>query len=153
MRAWRAASAKPRPREQGAVHPRRTQPRLEVRAGGLRRLPGAQARGPGLLARAVVAVERADLDCLVDGLDQLAVFLGRLRVVAGGDGGLEAAEVGLDRRRVAAGLETLALGTKDALLLRVDIGHLRRGSVATVGRPTAAVASAAGVGRGLHPER
>ena len=43
--------------------------------------------------------------------------------LAGFDRGLEAAEVRLDRRRVAAVLEALALGAEDALLLGVDVGH------------------------------
>ena len=50
------------------------------------------------------------------------------RVVALGDGRLEAAEVGADRRRVAAILEALALGAQDALLLGMNVGHVvRRG--------------------------
>ena len=43
--------------------------------------------------------------------------------VAALDGRLEATEVGLDRRGVAAVLEPLALGAQDALLLRMNVGH------------------------------
>jgi hypothetical protein len=54
--------------------------------------------------------------------------LSDVRVVALGDGRLEAAEVRADRRRVAAILEALALRAQDALLLGMDVGHVvRRG--------------------------
>ena len=43
--------------------------------------------------------------------------------VARGDRFLEAAEVGLDRRGVAAVLEPFALGAQDPLLLGGDVGH------------------------------
>jgi hypothetical protein len=62
-------------------------------------------------------VQRPALDGLVDQPDQLLVLgLGGL-VVAAFDGSLQAAEVRLDRRRVAPVLETLALGAEDPLLL------------------------------------
>ena len=83
----------------------------------------AQAGGAGLLARAVVPVQRAALDGLVDRLHEARGARRRPLVVAVGDGGLEAAEVGLDRGGVAAVLLPLALGAEDALLLRVDVGH------------------------------
>src|SRR5215210_4091131 len=69
----------------------------------------AQARGARLLASAGVLVQRPALDGLVDRADELAVLGVGGRVVAGLDRGLEAAEVGLDRRRVATVLEPLAL--------------------------------------------
>jgi hypothetical protein len=52
-------------------------------------------------------------------------------VVALVDRRLQAAEVRLDRRRVPAILDPLALGAKDALLLGGDVGHTceRRGSL------------------------
>jgi len=62
-------------------------------------------------------MQSAALDGLVDRLDQLAVLGIRLRIVAGGDRGLEAAEEGLDLRGVAAVLEPLALGAQNPLLL------------------------------------
>src|SRR5690606_2677052 len=80
--------------------------------------------GTRLLARAGVAVERAALDGLVDRLDQ--VEMGRSSVISVatvGNSRLEATEVGLDRRRVAAVLLPLTLSAKDALLLGVDVGH------------------------------
>ncbi len=43
--------------------------------------------------------------------------------VAARDDRLQAAEVRLDRRRVAPVLQTLALGAQDPLLLGVDVGH------------------------------
>jgi hypothetical protein len=62
-------------------------------------------------------VQRAALDGLVDRPHQRQV-LGLRRVgVTGCDRGLEAAEEGLDRRRVAAVLQALAFGPEDALLL------------------------------------
>jgi hypothetical protein len=73
--------------------------------------------------RAVVAVNRATLDGLVDRRDEIAVRRVGSCVVAVFDERLEAAEVRLDRRGVLAVLETLALGAQDALLLRVDVGH------------------------------
>ena len=71
----------------------------------------AQAGGAGLLARAGVPVQRAALDGLVDQLDQVAVGVVGGLVVAGGDGGLETAEVRLDLRRVLAVLLALAQRT------------------------------------------
>jgi len=47
--------------------------------------------------------------------------------IAAADGVLEPAEVGLDRGRVAAVLEPLALGALDPLFLGGDVGHGRRG--------------------------
>src|SRR5437764_4112012 len=70
----------------------------------------AQARGTRLLARTVVAVDRAGLDGLVDRLDEQPVLALGGGVVAGRDGALEPAEVGLDPRGVAAVLEPLARG-------------------------------------------
>ena len=55
--------------------------------------------------------------------------VGDLLGVALGDGRLEAAEVGLDRRGVAAILEPLALGAEDPLLLGGDVGHGKRAAV------------------------
>ena len=110
------------PRMRGAVAP--------LSLASARGAAGAQPRGAGLLARAGVAVQGAALDRLVDQGDQLAVLgVGRV-VVALADRGLQAAEVRLDRRRVAAVLDALALGAQDALLLGGDVGHTceRRGS-------------------------
>src|SRR3954454_7364981 len=85
--------------------------------GGVAPRAGAQLPGPRLLPRARVAVQRAALDGLVDRAHELAVLgVGGLGVSAL-DRGLQAAEIRLDRRRVAAVLETLALGADDALLL------------------------------------
>jgi hypothetical protein len=53
-------------------------------------------------------VQRAALDGLVDQLDQVAVIRVGLLVVAGLDGGAQAAEVRLDRRRVVPVLLALA---------------------------------------------
>src|ERR1043165_6569653 len=78
-----------------------------IRRSGL--LAGADPRGSRLLAGASVAVERAALDGLVDGRRQLLELAVGCRVIALGDGRLEAAEVRADRRRVAAILEALAL--------------------------------------------
>jgi hypothetical protein len=75
------------------------------------------ARRARLLAGARIAVQRASLNRLVDRLDELAVLGIGLRVLARGDGVLEAAEVRLDPRRVATVLEPLTLGAKDPLLL------------------------------------
>jgi hypothetical protein len=62
-------------------------------------------------------MQRAALDRLVDQLHDAAVLgVGELGVV-GGDGRLEAAEVGLDRRGVTPVLAALALGAQDALFL------------------------------------
>jgi hypothetical protein len=62
-------------------------------------------------------VERAALHRLVDQLNEAAVLgVGRVGL-ARGDGGLEAAEVGLDRRGVPAILVPLALSAKNALFL------------------------------------
>jgi hypothetical protein len=62
-------------------------------------------------------MQRAALDRLVDQLHDAAVLgVGKLGV-AGGGRGLEAAEIGLDRRRVAPVLAALALGAQDALFL------------------------------------
>ena len=64
--------------------------------------------GAGLLAGAGVAVQRAALDGLVDQLHQLAVLGVGAVVLAGLDGGRQAAEVRLDRRRVLPVLLALA---------------------------------------------
>src|SRR4051812_17709943 len=88
-----------RPRYSGETKPDR----------GSAGLPGAQPRGPGLLARAAVAVKRADLHGLVDRRHQLAVLGSRLGLVALGDRGLEPAEVGLDCRGETAVLEPFTL--------------------------------------------
>src|SRR5712671_253224 len=80
-----------------------------VRASGCVGAAGTHARGAGLLACAGVAVQRAALHGLVDRPHERAVLGLGGRVVATGDRGLEAAEVRLDRRRVAAVLEALAL--------------------------------------------
>src|SRR5262249_19368150 len=94
-------------------------------------LAGADLRGPCLLARAGVPVQRAALDGLVDRGRQLPQLGVGGRVIALGDRGLEAAEVGANRRRVAPVLEALTLGAKDALLLRMNVGHeLRPGMIA-----------------------
>jgi putative peptidoglycan lipid II flippase len=70
-------------------------------------------------------MQRAALDRLVDGRDELPeVGVGPL-LVALGDGGLEPAEVRLDRRRVAAVLEPLTLGPRVALDLGSDVGHAK----------------------------
>src|SRR5690348_4875689 len=75
----------------------------------------AQRGRARLLARAVVAVERVALHGAGDARHGLAVLgLGRVGI-AGLDRSLEAAEVGLDRRRVAAVLEPLPLRPLDAL--------------------------------------
>jgi len=71
----------------------------------------------GLLAGAGVAVQRAALHRLVDRPHEHAVLGVGRGVVAPGDGGLEAAEVRLDLRRVASVLSPLALGALDPLLL------------------------------------
>src|SRR5207248_11058217 len=76
-----------------------------------------QARRARLLAGAVVAVDRAPLDRLVDRLHQRAVLDVDRGAVATGDRVLETAEVGLDLGRVAAVLQPLTLGAEDALLL------------------------------------
>src|ERR1700759_1294306 len=83
------------------------------------RLPrGApHACGPRLLARAVVAVDRAGLDGFVDRLHERTVLGLRGGVVARGTARLEPAEVSLDTRGVAAVLEPLTRGTLDPLLL------------------------------------
>src|SRR3954451_1498407 len=78
---------------------------------------GADAGRAALLARTVVAVQRAGLHGLVDERQQLAVIGVGLGVVLGLDGRDQAPEVRLDRRGVAAVLETLALGAQDPLLL------------------------------------
>jgi hypothetical protein len=62
-------------------------------------------------------VHGAALDGLVDQADELGVLGIGDGVVAGGDGGLEAAEVRAHRRGVVAVLEALALRAKDPLLL------------------------------------
>src|SRR5581483_344112 len=87
-------------------------------------LRGEELRRAGLLASPGVAVKRAALDGLVDRRDELAVGLRGVALVAL-DGGGQAAEVGLDRRGVAAVLEPLALGAQDPLLLGCDVGHGR----------------------------
>ena len=88
-----------------------------ARGGELGGDAAAQLGGAGLLAGAGVLVQRAALDGLVDQPDQLLVLdLGGV-VVATLDGSLKAAEVRLDRRRVAPVLESLALGAEDPLLL------------------------------------
>jgi len=86
---------------------------------------GAHPRGAGLLARAVVAVQGAALDRLVDRAHQLAVSVGAGGVV-GALGVLQAPEQRLDAGRAAAVLAPLALGAQDALLLGMDVGHDRR---------------------------
>ena len=97
------------------------------RGGAARGLGAAtQARRARLLAGAVVAVQRSALDGLVDRLDEHAVLgLGDI-VGAVGNRPLQPAKVRLDRRRVAAVLEPLTLGTQDPLLLGVDVGHDER---------------------------
>ena len=84
---------------------------------GSRGSAAADPRGAGLLAGAGVAVQRAALDGLVDRPHELAVLGVGAFVVARGDRALEAAEVRLDLRGVAAVLEPLALGPQDPLLL------------------------------------
>src|SRR5579863_70557 len=87
-------------------------------------------------------MQGAGLDRLVDLRDQRAV-LGRGRLaLAGRDGGLEATEVALDRRGVAAILKPLALGAQDPLLLRGDVGHVKRTAVGTARRRTIAALAA-----------
>jgi hypothetical protein len=87
------------------------------------RSAAADAGGPSLLAGAGVAVKRAALDGLVDRrLEPAMLDLGGLGVALG-DRALEAAEVGLDRRGVAAVLQPLALGAQDPLLLGVNVGQ------------------------------
>ena len=78
---------------------------------------GPDPRCAGLLAGAGVAMQRAALDGLVDQADELTVLGVGGGVVAGGDSGLEAAEVRPDRGGVVAVLEALALGAQDPLLL------------------------------------
>src|SRR5215216_7869479 len=80
----------------------------------------AQPRRARLLACAGVPVQRAALDGLVDQLHQLAVLVVGPLGLAAGDGGLQAAEVRLDRRRVAPVLAALARRAQDALLLGMD---------------------------------
>src|SRR5262245_33018159 len=63
---------------------------------------GAQASGAALLAGAGVLVQRPALDGAVDQRHKFLVIGVGGRIVAGRDGGLEAAEVRLDRGRVAA---------------------------------------------------
>ncbi len=114
---------RPRARDARGRHepgrPRRGHARCP-RRGGRDELGGgaaAQLRRARLLAGAGVLVQRAALDGLVDQPDQLAVLgLGGI-VVATLDSSLEAAEVRLDRRRVAPVLEPLTLGAEDPLLL------------------------------------
>ncbi len=84
----------------------------------------ARARGAGLLARAGVLVHGAALDRLVDRALQQPVLLGRTLLVAVSHGSLQAAEVRLHGRGIAAVLQSLTLGAQDPLLLRVDIRHL-----------------------------
>src|SRR3954449_486233 len=92
----------------------------------------AEPLGARLLAPAGIGVQRAALDGLVDQRDELAVLVGALRFVAGGDGRLEAAEGRLDLRRVVAVLEPLPLRALIALDLGLDVGHAceRRGTTA-----------------------
>ena len=78
---------------------------------------GEQASGAGLLVGARVAVQRAALDGLVDRALQAHVLGLGGRASPLLHGRFEVAEVGLDRRGVAAVLEALALGAQDALLL------------------------------------
>src|SRR3954451_9234453 len=91
------------------------------RRGDVPPLLGRDAGAPGhalgarLLAPAVVGVQRAALDGLVDQRDELAVLGGDLLLVAGRHGGLETPEVRLDLRRVVAVLEALALRALVAL--------------------------------------
>src|SRR3954449_13207021 len=99
-----------------------------------RGLAGTHAGGAALLAGARVAVQGAALDGLVDRLREGAVLGVGRRVVALADRGLEATEVGLDGRRVAAVLQALTLGPEDALLLRVNVRHERPSILA--GRPS-----------------
>src|SRR5204862_4230022 len=86
---------------------------------------GPQPRRPGLLAGAVVAVQRARLDRLVDRADELGVLGGGALLVALVEGSAKPAEVGPDARDPAAVLVPLALGALVALLLRMDVGHRR----------------------------
>src|SRR5436190_11606828 len=124
---------RPRPGRTSRANPSHSEGSSSIRAplacmsrSGL--LAGAHARGSRLLAGAGVAVQRAALDGLVDGRRQRRELAVGRRIVALGDGRLEAAEVRADRRRVAAVLEALALRAQDALLLGMNVGHVvRRG--------------------------
>ena len=99
-RGWRRGSAQRGHRRPCARCSRRA-------IAGCSRRALAQPRGARLLAGAVVAVQRAALDRLVDQLHEAAVLgVGGL-VVTLGDGGLQAAEVGLDRGRVLTVLGAL----------------------------------------------
>ena len=71
-------------------------------------------------------MQRPALYRLVDQLHDAAMLGLGLLGVAAGDGRLEAAEVGLDRRRVTPILAALALSAQDALVLGVDVGHTQR---------------------------
>src|SRR6266511_69661 len=76
-----------------------------------------QAGGASLLAGAVVRVQGALLDRLVDPRDELAVLVGDRGSIAGAHGALEAPEVRLDGALQAAVLEPFAFGAVDALAL------------------------------------
>ena len=65
----------------------------------------------------VLLVQRAALDGLVDRADELRCSASAVSASPASTAACEAAEVGLDRRRVAAVLEPLALGAQDPLLL------------------------------------
>ena len=83
---------------------RRASPRSRRAARDFLRAPVLRCRAPRLTALSIVFTSvRCSASAVVG--------------VAGGDRGLEATEVGLDRRRVAAVLQALALGPQDALLL------------------------------------
>src|SRR5205085_1073049 len=85
---------------------------------------------PRLLTGASIAVQSSPLDGLVDRLHESLVFVVCGGVIPSLDRPLEPAEVGLDPRRVAPVFEPLALGSQDALLLGMDIGHELRQSKA-----------------------
>ncbi len=77
----------------------------------------SDARSASLLPGAVVAMDRALLDRLVDAGDQSAMLgLDRVGVVTF-SGLLEAVEVSLDRRSKPPVLDALTLGAKDSLFL------------------------------------
>src|SRR3954451_6376639 len=108
-----ARSTRWRPAERAQADAERDGRRRALLRGGA----GADLRRAGLLARTGVAVQRAALDGLVDRPHELEMLgVGRVGIAAL-DGGLQAAEVRLDRRGVAPVLEALALGADDRLLL------------------------------------
>ena len=92
--------------------------------------------GVRLLARGGVRVQHALRAGLVDQLHQRDVLGRDASRVAGVDGGLEAPELGLDRRAVPQVLEPLPLADEDALLLLLDVRHC--GANATTGLASSA---------------